>query len=140
MCYNLVTLLKKKERKRLKPLHIGCLGRAARRRQTFGLWAAERSGIMEEKQLMYKSVPLYRKGNVLYYGDPGKDYIVKLQIEDTKKVSDMDVASKVEVSLQLTDPNIKHRDRIIKRTTRGGLYEAMDIAGIWLKRALAGQI
>lgn len=93
---------------------------------------------MAEKTLMYKSRPLNRKDNVLYYGFPTDKYIVRLQIAETKKVKDMDVATRVEVMLQLTDTEIKHRDRTVKRTSRNGLYEAMDIANIWLTRALAG--
>lgn len=104
----------------------------------FGQSAADWSYIMAEKTLMYKSRPLNRKDNVIYYGFPSDKYIIRLQIAETKKVKDMDVATKVDVMLQLTDSEIKHRDRVVKRTQKNGLYEAMDIADIWLTRALAG--
>ena len=38
-------------------------------------------------------------------------YIVLLQILDTKKEQDMDVATRVSVQLQMTDPDLKSRDR-----------------------------
>ena len=55
---------------------------------------------------------------------------------DTKKVKDLEVATRVSVQLQLTDPEIKSRDRIVKKSEKDSLYAAMDLATIWLERAL----
>ena len=63
-----------------------------------------------------------------------------LQILETKKVGDADVASKVSVELQLTDPGVRARDRIVKKSEKDSLYAAMDIATVWLDRALAGKL
>ena len=63
-------------------------------------------------------------------------YIVQIQIMDTKKVKDLEVATRVSVQLQLTDPEIKSRDRIVKKSEKDSLYAAMDLATIWLERAL----
>ena len=60
-----------------------------------------------------------------------------MQILDTKKVKDLDVATKVSVQLQLTDPSVKSRDRIVKKTEKESLYSAIDVASVWLDRALA---
>ena len=65
-------------------------------------------------------------------------YIVLLQILDTKKEKDMDVATRVSVQLQLTDPDLKSRDRVVKRSEKDNLYAAMDVGCIWLERALFG--
>ena len=73
----------------------------------------------------------------MYYGSMADKYIIMLQILDTKKVKDMDVASKVSVQLQLTDPSIKSRDRIVKKSEKDGFWAAMDVATVWLERALA---
>lgn len=53
------------------------------------------------KALEYKGHPLQRKDNIIYYGSFADKYIVMLQILDTKKVKDLDVATKVSVQLQL---------------------------------------
>ncbi len=87
--------------------------------------------------LMYKGYPLRRKGNILYYGSMADKYICMLQITASKKVDDLDVATKVLVQLQLTDPDLKSRDRVVKKAEKDGLYAAMDVAAVWLKRALA---
>ena len=63
-------------------------------------------------------------------------YIIMMQILDTKKEQDLDVATKVSIQLQLTDPDLKSRDRVVKKSEKDSLYAAMDIAAIWLERAL----
>jgi len=87
--------------------------------------------------LTYKGHPLRRKDSLVYYGSMADKYIVMLQVLDTKKVKDMDVATRVGVQLQLTDPDLKSRDRVVKKSEKDSLYAAMDVAAVWLDRALA---
>ena len=87
--------------------------------------------------LEYKGHPLRRKDNLIYFGSMAEKYIIMLQILDTKKVKDLDVATKVSVQLQLTDPDLKSRDRVVKKSEKDSLYAAMDVASVWLERALA---
>ena len=90
-------------------------------------------------KLMYKGHPLQRKDNIIYYGSFADKYIAMLQILDSKKVKDLDVATKVSVQLQLTDPSIKSRDRVVKKSEKESLYDAIDVAVVWLERALASR-
>ena len=82
---------------------------------------------------------LMRKDNLIYYGSMADSHIIMLQILETKKVGDLDVATKVSVQLQLTDPAAKSRDRIVKKGEKDGLYTALDFGCVWLERALAGK-
>ena len=91
----------------------------------------------EKIPLSYKGHPLRRKDNLIYYGTMAEKYIIMLQILDTKKVDDLDVATPVAVQLQLTDPDLKSRDRVVKKTEKDSLYTAMDVATVWLDRALS---
>lgn len=93
----------------------------------------------EKIPLSYKGHPLRRKDNLIYYGTMAEKYIIMLQILDTKKVDDLDVATKVAVQLQLTDPDLKSRDRVVKKTEKDSLYAAMDVASVWLARSLANK-
>ena len=93
----------------------------------------------EKKVLTYKGRPLMRKDNMIYYGSMADSHIIMLQILETKKVNDMDVATRVSVQLQLTDPAVKSRDRIVKKSEKDGLYTALDVGSVWLQRALAGK-
>ena len=93
----------------------------------------------EKIPLSYKGHPLRRKDNLIYYGTMAEKYIIMLQILDTKKVDDLDVATKVAVQLQLTDPDLKSRDRVVKKTEKDSLYNAMDVASVWLERSLSSK-
>ena len=66
--------------------------------------------------LEYKGYPLCRKDNVIYYGNPSDKYMIQLQN---------------------TDPNLKNRDRVVRSSEKNSLYAAMDLANVWLTRALA---
>ena len=95
------------------------------------------SGTAASIPLEYKGHPLRRKDNLIYYGSMSDKYIIMLQVTDTKKVKDLDVATRVVVQLQYTDPDIKSRDRVVKKTEKDSLYAAIDVAAVWLDRALA---
>ena len=90
--------------------------------------------------LMYRNHPLRRIDNLIYYGSMADKYIVMFQILDTKKEQDLEVATRVSVQLQLTDPDLKSRDRVVKKSEKESLYAAMDVGCIWLERALAGKL
>ena len=93
----------------------------------------------ENKILMYKGHPLMRKDNLIYYGSMADSHIIMLQILETKTVNDVEIASKVSIQLQLTDPAAKSRDRVVKKGEKAGLYTALDFGCVWLERALAGK-
>ena len=93
----------------------------------------------EDKVLTYKGHPLMRKDNMIYYGSMADSHIIMLQVLETKKQADMDIATRVSVQLQLTDPAARSRDRILKKSEKNGLYAALDVGCVWLERALAGK-
>ena len=83
---------------------------------------------MASTVLEYKNHPLRRKDN-----------LIMLQILETKTVKDMEVATRISVQLQLTDPDLKSRDRVVKKSEKNSFYSAMDVAAVWLDRALASK-
>lgn len=89
--------------------------------------------------LSYKGRPLRRKDNLIYYGTMAEKYIIMLQILSTKQVDGLAMADKVSVQLQLTDPDLKSRDRVVKKSEKDSLYAAMDVATVWLDRALSSK-
>ena len=93
----------------------------------------------EKKVLTYKGHPLMRKDNMIYYGSMADSHIVMLQILETENVGGEEIAKRVSVQLQLTDPAVKPRDRIVKKGEKAGLYTALDFGCVWLERALAGK-
>ena len=93
----------------------------------------------DNKVLTYKGHPLMRLDNLIYYGSMADSHIVMLQVLETKEVGGVQIASRVSVQLQLTDPAVKSRDRVVKKGEKAGLYTALDFGCVWLERALAGK-
>ena len=89
--------------------------------------------------LMYKNHPLRRIGNMIYFGSMAEPYIIMMQVKETKKEKGLEIATKISVELQRTAKDLRSRDRIVKKSEKASLYEAMDVSAIWLERALAGK-
>ncbi|MBC8585040.1 hypothetical protein [Youxingia wuxianensis] len=86
--------------------------------------------------LTFKGKPLVRSGNTIYYGDMAEKYVAMIQILDTAPFKEMQLPSKVSVQIWSTDDELRMKDRIIKKTEKNNLYDAMNIASIWLERQL----
>ncbi len=93
----------------------------------------------QKEFLTYRGRPLMRKDNLIYYGSMTDKYIVMLQVLESKEQNGVNLATKVSVQLQLTDPNLKARDRIVKKSEKDGFYTALDVGCVWLERALASK-
>ena len=89
--------------------------------------------------LVYKNHPLRRVDNLIYYGTMAEKYIIMMQILDSADMKDLPVAKRVSVQLQQTGANVRNKDRIVKKTEKNSLWSAMDIASIWLDRALGSR-
>lgn len=90
----------------------------------------------QQEFLTYKGKPLVRKGNEIYYGDMAEKYVILFKIQSTKTVGELAVADKILVQLMDTDNDVEPAKRIVKKSEKNGLYNAMDIGYIWLERAL----
>lgn len=91
---------------------------------------------MSEKFSTYKGFPLVRCGNQMYYGYMSDPYVIWIRILETKEENGSALTSKVKIILMDTnepDP-IK---AFVKTADRDcGLYEALDFADVWLRKAL----
>ena len=88
----------------------------------------------ETKFQMYKGFPLVRNGNTIYYGNMYDETVANLNIQHTKTEIGLEVADKVQVILMRTAQDIDLQDMVVKTSTRESLYDALDIANIWLTR------
>lgn len=90
--------------------------------------------------LEYKGYPLMRKDNVIYYGNMSDPYIIQMQIMGSIPVDEeISMATKVSIQLQNTDPSLHSRDRVVRSSEKNSLYAAMDLAYVWLNRALSSR-
>ena len=108
---------------------------------TMNLSHTSKEAIMADKSstLMYKGHPLRRKDNLIYYGSMADKYIIMIQVMSTTKSGDLEIADKVHLELQLTDPDLKSRDRVVKKSDLPDQFSAIDMGSIWLMRALSGK-
>ena len=96
------------------------------------------TAVKEKASLLeYKGHQLRRKDNLIYYGSMTDKYIIMLQVTETKQHDDLNIATRIVVQLQYTDPDLKSRDRVVKKSEKTSFFEAIDVAAVWLERALA---
>ena len=86
--------------------------------------------------LTYKDKPLVRKGNEIYYGDMSEKFVVKFTVLEPKDFSEESLPTKVLVQLLKSDIQLPEKDRIVKETTKGSMFDALDFGFVWLERAL----
>ena len=91
------------------------------------------------ENLVYRGHPLRRVDNLVYYGSMADKYIIMMQVLDTEDVKDLKLAKRVSIQLQLTDPNARAKDRIVKKSEKDGFFTALDLGSVWLARALAAK-
>jgi hypothetical protein len=87
----------------------------------------------------YKGKPLVRCGDELYYGSMADRFVIRMIIKSKKDVNGLQVADKVAIQLLCTDPDLSPRKQLVKVSEKNGLFLAMDIADIWLQRALTSE-
>ena len=91
---------------------------------------------MNEKFYTYKGYPLVRNGNQIYYGYMSDPYVIWIQIIGTEEKDGEKLTSKVRV-IQMDTNEPDPMKAFVKNTEREcGLYEALDIANVWLEKAL----
>ena len=85
--------------------------------------------------MTYKGYPLVRKGDDIYFGYMSEPYVIWLQAEDPKEDKGVKLSQKVRFYQMKTDENLNPIEAIVKNGERGTLYDALDVAATWLKRA-----
>jgi hypothetical protein len=66
-------------------------------------------------------------------------FVIMLSVASTHEVHGVNIADKVIIQLINTDPAINPMEAIVKRTEKNGLWTAVDIASVWLERALKAE-
>ena len=89
-----------------------------------------------EKFLEYKGKPLVRFNNTIYYGDINDPYVVMLTIKSDTELKDIKLADAVNIQLISTDESMNPKDRMIKKSEKKGLFNALDLGATWLERQL----
>ena len=91
---------------------------------------------MPKNVLMYKDKPLVRQGQFIFYGFPDDKAILFMNIVESKKEGDIDIATRVLVQIQSTDDTANFNQKVIKQCEKSNFYDAFEIGTIWLEREL----
>ena len=73
--------------------------------------------------LEYKGHPLMRKENIIYYGSMSDSHIIMMQILESSDYKGLPVAKRVSVQLQQTDPNVRMKERIVKKPEKNSMRD-----------------
>ncbi len=92
---------------------------------------------MSEKFSTYKGFPLVRCGEQMYYGYMSDPYVIWIQILEKNKENGEDFTSKVKITLMDTNENDPMKAFVKTAERDCGLYEALDFADVWLRKALS---
>lgn len=93
----------------------------------------------KETFLEYKGKPLVRCGKTIYYGSMADPFVICLNILSEEKIKDLNVSGKVAIQLLDTDPNVSPKNKVVKKSEKEGLFNALDLGAVWLERALKKQ-
>lgn len=89
-----------------------------------------------EKFLEYKGKPLVRCDKTIYYGNMSDPYVICLNVLDEKNLEDLKMSGRVVIQLINTDPDVSPKEKIVKKSEKSGLFNALDLGAVWLERAL----
>ena len=84
---------------------------------------------------MYKDYPLVRNGNCIYYGYMSEPTVVMMQVMHQNQQDDLAVADKIKVYQISTDEKLNPMQSTLQTTERDSLFDALDLANAWLRRA-----
>ncbi len=84
----------------------------------------------EQTALLYKNIPLVKRGNVIIYGDMFENIYIQMEILGTSQIKGLELANNVSVSLI-------ENGRTIKKVEKESLFRALDIGAFWLESAKA---
>lgn len=89
----------------------------------------------KKKQLTYKGRPIYRIGNTIYCGNLADKYILALDIEDSKKVKDINVTTKVKIKI-MDNSGEFGKGQVFRQSEKDNLFKAFDLGLWWLDEAI----
>ncbi|MDD6214538.1 MAG: hypothetical protein PUB42_05080 [Firmicutes bacterium] len=90
----------------------------------------------KHKELTYKDKPVYRKGDVIYYGDLSERLILVMEIVDSEEKNGIKITKKVKFHIQDNTGELG-KGVNYRSGERDNLYRAFDIGAWWLRDALS---
>lgn len=91
---------------------------------------------LSKKYLMYKGKPLVRFDNLIFYGNLSDRYVIMMQVLEDEPYINSNIKKATKVAVQLQYNSDDQKTQIVRETVKNSLYQAIEIATVWLERAL----
>lgn len=91
---------------------------------------------LSKKYLMYKGKPLVRFDNLIFYGNLSNRYVIMMQVLEDEPYINSNIKKATKVAVQLQYNSDDQKTQIVRETVKNSLYQAIEIATVWLERAL----
>lgn len=85
--------------------------------------------------LRYRGRELYKKNNFIHYGRANDKFVTVLRAMGGEEYRGIKVSAPLIVELQINNPNLTVRERIVKKAEAENLYKALELAHVWLTQA-----
>ena len=89
---------------------------------------------MAQEYMTYKSRPVVRSGNTIYYGSMANEYVVMMNVMKSETAHDVPTATAIKCYLMKTDKSLNPMQAITQTSERSSLYDALELAAAWLNR------
>ena len=89
-------------------------------------------GTVSGNYLMYQGKPLVRQDNAYVWGDMNDKAVLFLLVLSNKEVNGHEIPDNVLIQVLSTDAS----HTCLKQGQKNGLYEALDLGTVWLKKEL----
>lgn len=89
-------------------------------------------GTVSGKYMMYQGKPLIRQDNAYVWGDMNERAVLFLLVLTNKEVNGQQIPDNILVQVVSTEDTQK----VLKQGQKNGLFAALDIGTVWLKKEL----
>lgn len=84
----------------------------------------------------YRGREVYKiRNNLIHYGNPDDKFVAVFVVLGTEEYKGHKISSPISVELQINNPKLTVRERVVKKAEADNLYKALELAHVWLVQA-----
>ncbi|ADQ46948.1 hypothetical protein Calkro_2105 [Caldicellulosiruptor kronotskyensis 2002] len=84
----------------------------------------------------YRGREVYKiRNNLIHYGNPDDKFVAVFVVLGIEEYKGYKIASPISVELQINNPKLTVRERVVKKAEADNLYKALELAHVWLVQA-----
>ncbi|AEM73810.1 hypothetical protein [Caldicellulosiruptor acetigenus] len=84
----------------------------------------------------YRGREVYKiRNNLIHYGNPDDKFVAVFVVLGTEEYKGYRISSPISVELQINNPKLTVKERVVKKAEADNLYKALELAHVWLVQA-----